>query len=152
MSIRNLISLAANIVDGENPPFTEERFLELMPCFSGNIPSAVLTHFVNLANSVVKKARWHDMWEEGMRLFISHFLTLYLMSTAPDDTDAVGIVNAGGASGVATSKSVGQVSVSYDVNLANGDLSGWGSWKLTTYGSQYATMARLLGKGGMYVH
>lgn len=152
MSIRNLISLASNIVDGQNPPFTSEDFLALMPSFKGNIPDEVLEHYVTMANSVVKESRWHGMWKEGMRLYIAHFLTLYLMSTAPDDTDSVGIINAGGTNGVATSKSVGQVSVSYDVNIANGDLNGWAAWKLTTYGSQFATMARLLGKAGMYVH
>lgn len=152
MSIRNLIGLAANIVDGVNPSFTSAEFLELMPSFKGNIPDAVLEHYVTLAHSVVKEARWHGMWKEGMRLFIAHYLTLYLMSTAPDDADAVGVINAGGTNGVATSKSVGQVSVNYDVNIANGDLNGWAAWKLTTYGSQFATMARLLGKAGMYVH
>lgn len=152
MSIQNLIGFASNIVDGQNPSFTPEDFLELMPSFSGNIPEAVLEHYVTLAHSVVKEARWHGMWKEGMRLFIAHYLTLYLMSTAPENADAVGIINAGGTNGVATSKSVGQVSVNYDVNIANGDLNGWAAWKLTTYGSQYATMARLLGKAGMYVH
>lgn len=152
MSIQNLIGLASNIVDGQNPSFTSADFLALMPSFDGNIPDEVLEHYVAMAHSIVKEARWHALWKEGMRLCIAHFLTLYLMSTAPDDADAVSVINAGGTNGVATSKSVGQVSVSYDVNIANGDLNGWAAWKLTTYGAQFATMARLLGKAGMYVH
>ena len=28
---------------------------------------------------------------------------------------------------------------------------GWAAWKLTTYGTQFATLARMVGKGGMYI-
>lgn len=52
------------------------------------------------------------------------------------------------AGGIQTSKSVGDVSVSYQVLTA---LEDWGSWNLTTYGQQLATMARIIGSGPMVI-
>lgn len=53
------------------------------------------------------------------------------------------------AGGIQTSKSVGDVSVSYQVLTA---LEDWGSWNLTTYGQQLATMARVVGSGPMVIY
>lgn len=52
------------------------------------------------------------------------------------------------AGGIQTSKSVGDVSVSYQPLTA---LEDWGQWNLTTYGQQLATMARVIGSGPMVV-
>lgn len=52
------------------------------------------------------------------------------------------------AGGIQTSKSVGDVSVGYQVLTA---LEDWGSWNLTTYGQQLATMARVIGSGPMVI-
>jgi hypothetical protein len=50
------------------------------------------------------------------------------------------------AFGIQTSKSVGDVSVSYQVLTA---LEDWASWNLTIYGQELATMARVIGSGPM---
>jgi hypothetical protein len=50
------------------------------------------------------------------------------------------------AGGIQTSKSVGDVSVSYQ---ALASLEDWGAWNLTSYGQQLATMARVIGAGPM---
>lgn len=152
MSLINLIGAASGIIDGENPEYTADDFREIMPMFGPDIvEQSVVEHFVQMAHAVVKKARWHELWSEGMRLYIAHHLTLYLRSSAPDGADRNGVLNAGGVSGVVTSKAVGGINVSYDINTANGDLAGWAAWKLTTYGTQFATFARMLGHSGMYV-
>jgi hypothetical protein len=54
---------------------------------------------------------------------------------------------------VAQSKSVGDVSVSYDTSAINGSLPGWGMWLTTTYGAQLAQLAAYLpsARAGMYV-
>lgn len=145
-------ALASNIVGGKNPEFTVEDFLELMPSFGGQLFSeAIVQHYIDMAHAVVKKSRWHELWTEGMRLYVAHFLTLYAMTYPTPEAGKNGILKAGGVNGVASSKTVDGVSVSYDINVANGDLTGWGAWKLTSYGTQFATLARMLGKGGMYV-
>jgi len=71
--------IASNIRDGENPPYTIESFREVMPAFTAEIfPDAVVRAYLAAAHAVVKEARWHELWPEGMRLYIAHFLTLYL--------------------------------------------------------------------------
>lgn len=52
------------------------------------------------------------------------------------------------AGGIQTSKSVGDVSVSYQVLTS---LEDWGAWNLTTYGQQLATMAKVVGSGPMVI-
>ena len=104
-----------------------------------------------MAHSIVKEARWHKLWPEGMRLFIAHFVTLYL-STPQAGATVDELISAGKVQGAVTSKQVGSISVSLDVSQATNDLTGWAAWKLTTYGIQFVTFARLMGKGGMYVY
>lgn len=148
---RGVVGIAANIVDGDNPSFTADDFRRLMPEFTENIISAeILNMYINMAHAVVKEARWFEFWKEGMRLFVAHFATLFL-DAKPVGEGLPALLSAAGTKGVASSKSVGAVSVSYDVNAVTADLEGWANWKQTVYGTQYATLARMLGKGGMYV-
>ena len=144
-------AIASNIRDGTNPEYTIADFRAVMPGFTEEIiPDEQLQPYIDMAQAVVKEARWHGLWREGMRLFIAHFVTLYL-STPQDGPTRSELVNAGKNQGTATSKSVGQVSVSYDISQATSDLNGWAAWKTTAYGTQFATLAKVLGKGGMYI-
>ena len=87
-----------------------------------------------------------------MGLFIAHWLTLYLQGRVPGTNSSVEtIVNAGLAKGVQTSKSAGDLSVSYDFSQVASDFNGWGTYKLTVYGQQFVTIARLVSLGGMTV-
>lgn len=151
MNAATLIMEASNIRDGTNPPYTIADFRAIMPAFTETIVAdALVQHFINMADAVVKEARWHEMWSEGMRLFIAHNLTLYL-SAQPVGEGLPALLSASGTQGIASSKTVGAVSVSYDVAAATSDLTGWANWKETPYGTQFATLARMIGKGGMYV-
>ena len=151
MNVQNARVIASNIRDGDNPVYTAADFRAAMPGFSVSVISDdVLNGYIEMAHNVVKEARWHGLWREGMRLYIAHFATLYL--NAPRENATVGaMLKAGQTPGVITNKAVGSVSVAYDATQATSDLTGWTAWKLTTYGTQFATMARMLGKGGMYV-
>lgn len=144
-------AIASNIREGENPVYTVDDFRQAMPAFTDAlIPDTTLAGFIDLANSVVSYPRWGNLWREGMRLVIAHYCTLFLQEPQPG-MSAAEIVNAGKVQGSITSKSVGSVSVSMDNTSAISDLNGWGTWKLTTYGAQFAQMAKMVGKGGMYV-
>ena len=144
-------AIASGIVDAENPAYTVSDFRTAMPAFTAAIISdASLQGFITLANNIVNYGRWGNLWYEGMRLVIAHYATLALQE--PQAGATIGqIVNAGKVQGSATSKSVGGVSVSYDNTSAISDLGGWGTWKLTIYGAQFAQMAKMIGKGGMYI-
>lgn len=148
---RQAFTIASNIRDGDNPEYTISDFRKIMPGFTEEIiPDEQLQHFIDMAHAVVKEARWHSMWKEGMRLYIAHHVTLYL-GTPQDGTTKTQLSAAGKVPGAITNKAVGGVSVGYDASQATSDLTGWAAYKLTTYGTQFATLAKLYGKGGMFI-
>jgi hypothetical protein len=66
----------------------------------------------------------------------------------PSASTGATIAAQGLAGGIQTSKSVGDVSVSYQVLES---LASWGQWNLTRYGQQLASMARVVGSGPMVI-
>lgn len=152
--VGQIIAQASNVRAGTNPAFAASDFLAFYPQFKNsavtppsgyseglNIPDAVFDEFLSMANAKIQEIRWHSQWKTAMCLFIAHNATLYL-TAASGNTDSASLV---------TSKSVGDVSVSYDVNAVSDDLQGYGDLKTTIYGQQLASKARLLGKAGMMV-
>lgn len=154
ISERELINLAANIkpVAG-NPSYTAEDFLSIYGVLGNKVPAALLNFYISLANNSLSYSRWGESWSMGMALFIAHHLTLYLMSVSNlnENSPASQVVSASLAAGLTASKSAGSLSKSYDYGAINDDLTGLGTWKLTLYGQQFATMAKLIGKGGSYI-
>ncbi len=78
----------------------------------------------------------------GDRLYATWPVQTLSLTSAP--MTAAAIAAAGIAGGIQTSKSVGDVSVSYQTLTA---LEDWGAWNLTSYGQLLATMARVVGMG-----
>jgi hypothetical protein len=153
-----IIGNASNVKSGTNPSFTLADFYLIYPQFGVDaegiyvVPQVIAQMYLDLANACIKESRWHASWKIGMSLFIAHFCTLYLQGTADVDSRAAGVLKAGQAQGLQTSISVGDVSISTDYNVIANGIDGWAGWKLTSYGQQLASIGRLLGKGGMYVH
>ncbi len=125
-------------------------FLTLYPSFE-NMPPEVLELMLQQANDTVLESRWHARWKLGVCLYAAHLLTLWLKTSTPDGADDAAVAAAGQSRGTVTSKSVGGISVSYGASEATGDLTGYGSLKDTVYGQQFASMARLVGRGMMVV-
>lgn len=159
VDVFGIIAAASNIRRGENPKYTSETFLAAYPQFGAAnpngerlVPDVMIQAWVSLAHAAIQKARYREYWEAAMGLFIAHWLTLYLQGRSPGaSSSAESIVNAGLAKGVQTSKSAGDLSVSYDFSQVAGDFTGWGTYKLTIYGQQFVTIARLVSLGGMTV-
>lgn len=164
MPVGQIIAQASNVRAGQNPAFTASDFLAFYPQFKNtaaadslpsgysdglNIPDAVFNEFLQTANARIQEARWHSEWKTAMCLFIAHCSVLYLSATS--GTTVSGLVAAAAPAAVITAKSVGDVSVSYDVNSISDDLKGYGDLKATIYGQQLASRATLLGKAGMMV-
>ncbi len=146
-----LTAQASNIKTRENPSYTLDDFLAFYPQFAGLVPDVVLSSFVELGQACVARQRFGKMWQLAIGLFIAHFCTLYLQNAADSGTAAADVLNAAQAAGVVTSESADGVSYSMDTSMLSQDLAGWAAFKLTAFGSQFATLARLVGKGGMYV-
>lgn len=158
LDVMGIISAASNIRCGDNPEYTEDTFYAAYPQFNkvdadGNqvIPSVVVSGWVKLANTALSYRRYRDYWEMAMGLFIAHWLTLYMQSAADPNDATSKIISAGLAKGVQTSKSAGDLSVSYDFSMMTGDFDGWGTYKYTAFGQQFITIARLVSAGGMCV-
>ena len=146
-----LTAQASNIKTQENPLYTLDDFLTFYPQFAGLLPDVVLNSFLELGQACVSKQRFGKMWQLSIGLFIAHFCTLYLQNTAEPGTEAVDVLNAAQAAGVVTSENADGVSYSMDTSMLSQDLAGWAAFKLTTFGVQFATFAKLVGKGGVYV-
>ena len=154
INLRQLISLAANFQgDSSNPSYTVEEFLEIYPQFTGKIPSAVMQYYISMGNSCLSYRMYGDQWSMAMSLYIAHFLTLYLQSTngLTADSPASQVINSSMAYGLTASKSAGDLSKSYDYGSINDDLNGWAAWKLTIFGQQFASIAKLVGKAGSFI-
>ena len=152
VDVFGIIAAASNIRTGDNPEYTVNDFLAAYPQFGGGtVPEVMLKAWVNMAQSSIHKARYHDAWEICMGLYIAHWLTLYLQTAAKADDAVQKKITAGLAKGLQSSKSAGDISVSYDFGSVNEDFAGWGTYKLTAYGQQFVTMARMYAVGGMVV-
>lgn len=157
MTFGSIVGQASNVRTGTNPPFTVLDFLKVYPQFGKDdedteiVPEDIIEMYIQFAHSCVKKARWHNTWEHGMRLFVAHFCTLWLQSYQDPNHGANAVMKAAETRGLVSSKSVGDLSIGYDFSTALEGLDGWAAWKLTSFGVQFATIAKVIGKGGMYV-
>lgn len=145
--------VASNIREGNGGEYYDVHdFRRAMPAFTAEIISnQILAHYCEMANRAVQRARWGSLWEEGIRLYIAHFAVLYLQSAPAAGATLDEILNAGKVQGSISSKSVGGVSISLDNSAAQSDFNGWGAFKLTSFGQQFITLARMVGKGMMVV-
>lgn len=158
IDLYGIIAEASNIRGGKNPEYTKEDFFKIYPQFAKQneagedlIPDVVITAYVKLAHTCISYNRYNDMWNTCMSLFIAHFLTLYLQTLSSAEDSVKKIINAGLAKGVQTSKSAGDLSVSYDFSIIANDFEGWGTYKQTAFGQQFLTLAKVVAKGGMVV-
>ncbi len=152
-----IITNASNLRIGDNPSYALSDFIAMYPQFGPDvnsnylIPTVILQMFIDLANASVKEARYHETWALCMGFFIAHFCTIWLQGTASPGSTAAQVLEAGKAQGLATSESVGDVSVSTDYSTIAASLSGWAAWNLTVYGQQFATIGKMVSMGGMMV-
>lgn len=153
MDVFGIIAGASNIRTGGDSEYTTAMFLEAYPQFSNAeiVPLVVVNAWVKIAKASIHKNRYHDAWEVAMGLFIAHWLMLFVQGAAKEDDPVQKVINAGLAKGLQTSKSAGDLSVSYDFSSITSDFNGWGTYKLTIYGQQFVTLARIYSIGGMCV-
>ena len=147
---------ASNIKQPNNHTYTAEQFLAVYPQFATIIdgapviPQAVMDMFLELTNEVVSEARFGKMWEYCCGLYLAHMLTLWMQGAVPEGSDLADIVAEGSSIGTVTSESADGVSYSLDTSAVQ-DLSGWADFKMTRFGVLYASIAKRLARGGMYV-
>ena len=109
------------------------------------IPLPVLNAYIMLASACVYQGRYFDSWSLCMGLFIAHYATLWAQANQNPGTSLAQIAAAGLAIGIKTHKAAGNVSVGQAIL---NDLQGWGTFQLTLYGQEFASIAKVLASGG----
>ena len=169
----DLVSTAANIRFGTNPAYNKTDFFGMFPQFgpsavtannattytyatgeTGNNAnnstySSIVDVYIALASASLIQLRWQDSWKFGMGLFVAHYMSLWLQCYSDPGSAAKTVAAQGQARGIQASKSVGDVSVSYQAVVGNWE--EWGAWNLTLYGQQLMAIADIVGRGGMYI-
>lgn len=150
----NLISEASNIKGSlHNPSYEVSDFRARFPQFSNSVVAdEIVSSYITLCNSMLSYDLYGEQWKYAMGLAIAHFITMDLMTqdTSVNPTVSSIVAKAKGAIGLLTSKSAGDVSASYSTEYLS-SLSSWGTWNLTIFGQQFASLAKLMAKAGMYV-
>lgn len=150
----------SNVILTDNPEFTLDDFTSVFPVFKItdeviedeiNIPTAFFNLVLAMANKCIKYDRYPGIWKYLMCLFIAHHCVLYLQ-TQKGDANSQAALQGSMPSGIATSKSVDGLSISYDLQGVAEDLAGYGTWKYTIYGQQLATLTKPYGGAGMWVN
>ena len=128
-------------------PVTVSQFRQNFQAFKNAncFPNQVVAFWLSVAEKLINNARWGDLTDVGVQLFTAHQIAL--------ERQALDAANAGGVPGQATglinSKSVDKVSVGFDTQ-GGAELDA-GHWNLTTYGSRYIRLARMMGTGGLQI-
>lgn len=163
---------SSRIILTDNPDYTLEMFRLAFPVFriqddpsaevdrtSDNsnsnsddydLPFYLFNLFRSMANASIKYDRYPNIWEYAMGLYIAHYLALALQ-TSQGDPSAAAVLAGAMPKGIATSKSVDGLSISYDMMDLASDMEGYGTFKYTMFGMQLVTLIRPYGHGGMWV-
>lgn len=122
---------------------TPAEFRVNLPEFSDSsrYPDSQISRWLAAGGSLLSVDAWGELLDYGLELWTAHHLALWRRNA--DTAAAGGAVGQG--SGVVASKSVGDVSVSYDTG--SGTLDGMADLNLTSYGVQFARLARQIGMG-----
>ncbi len=102
----------------------------------------MISFWDGIAQKSVDVTRWGDLYTQGVSLFVAHNIALQARNVAGSGSGGAGFV-----AGAIASKSIGDVSVSYDNAIAK--LDNAGQWALTIYGQQYLQLARMIGAGAV---
>ena len=112
------------------------------------VPLALIQLYINIAYASLMQSRWREQWPLAMALYVAHYLTLWEQTEGQPQTTASQIVANSLQAGITISQGADGVSQGLAILET---LASWGTWTLTQYGVQLATMARLCGSGPIYV-
>lgn len=125
---------------------TVSDFRTAFPQFSDTTryPDAQIQFRLNLADVLLsEKITGKDLFPYFVELFVAHYMVLWAA-----DSRAMATGGSGGASGgVASSKSVDKVSVSYDTGATLNPDAGF--WNYTRYGAEFWQLIMMFGAGGI---
>jgi hypothetical protein len=104
-------------------------------------PTSMVELWAGLATQQVDPCRWKGTWILGVSLYVAHELTLARQNVKAAQVGGT----PGQQGGIASSKTVGSVTVQYDPQTSTEKDAGY--WNLTTYGKQFIRLVRIFGAG-----
>ena len=105
-------------------------------------PNALIQHYLTLGRAQLNWERWQDLYFEGLCDWTAHYVVIQVRNAQAAERGAV----SGNSIGRITNKSVGGVSVTYD--LGDSTEKDGGQWNTTTYGTAFLRNAQNVGAGG----
>lgn len=100
-------------------------------------PDVAISYWIGQAPNALDVTRWGQFYDQGLRLYVAHMLAVNRMAGS--------MTGAPVGAAIPQSKSVGGVSISYDVEF--GSEEGAGAWNLTIWGSQFYRLQLAAGAG-----
>ncbi|MEL5513693.1 DUF4054 domain-containing protein [Serratia bockelmannii] len=127
---------------------TNEKFRADFPEFADKTryPDAAVNFYLGQADAILNQDVLGDQFVYLAELFTAHYTELRGRALAGS---GLGLVNSNGSAGVATSKSVDKVSVSYDVSGVIDPDAGF--WNNTGYGREFFWWWSMFGAGGRQI-
>lgn len=125
----------------------ETTFRQSLPEFAStdDYPSFNVQMYLRIGRKMLPESRWQDCLDDGLTLYVAHYLVLYSRNRSASET--VGPDGVGNVVGVETAKSVDGISVSMDVGAVT--FADAGHWNQTSYGVQLYQLAMMFGAGGI---
>lgn len=108
---------------------------------SAAYPTGTITFWATVAEQQVSQTAWGSVRSQGVMLYVAHEISIAAQNARAGKSGGV----PGTSGGIATTKTVGSVNVSYDAATTTEKDAGW--WNRTTYGQQFIRLARLFGAG-----
>jgi hypothetical protein len=102
-------------------------------------PTPQVDFWVAFISQQLDQCIWKNSWTMGVSLYLAHELTLARQNTQAAEVGG----SPGQQGGIATSKTVGSVTVQYDAQSMSEKDAGY--WNLTTYGKQFIRLVRIFG-------
>lgn len=115
-----------------------DDFVERFPEFE-SVEEARIELFLDDAALELDTSRWGDRYDKGQALLAAHYLTLSLKAASGATSSA----------GAVSSKSIGDVSVSYAVASSLSKTEDF--YSSTIYGLEYLVLARFVGAGAVAI-
>ncbi len=108
-------------------------------------PVGQINFWLTAASLLLPVARWTTLLDLGTELYVAHNLVIERKAQA----EAANGAPPGVSTGPIANKSVDKASVGYDTTTAS--VEDAGHWNLTTFGTRFISLARMVGAGPIQV-
>ncbi|TXH35299.1 MAG: DUF4054 domain-containing protein [Rhodospirillaceae bacterium] len=125
---------------------THGEFVAAFPEFAdaAKYPKPQVAFWIEQAPTLLNARSFGKSWKLAQMLFVAHNIVLSARNVQAGSGGGI----AGMASGPMSSKTVGQVSASYDTGAVA--LKDAGAWNATSFGQRLYTMIKAVGSGPIY--